>query len=88
MAKRTDVRPKELVYQYIAVDLSIIPSKFQESSILSAIRKRKSGVEIGKVVEKVTDKKAISNEKLKQKLIMQPYGNNFNAIKEYKKYAH
>ena len=63
VAKRTDVRPTELVCESIAVDSSIAPSKIQGSSILSAIRKRRSWVEIGKVVEKVTDKKAISNEK-------------------------
>ena len=84
MAKRTDVRPTELLCESIAVDSSIAPSKIQVGSILSAIRKRKSWVEIGKVVEKVTDKKAISNEKLKQKRIMQPYGNKCKAVEEYK----
>ena len=87
MAKRTDIRPTELVCESIAVDSSIAPSKIQGSSILSAIRKRKSWIEIGKVVEKVTDKKAITNEKLKQKRIIQPYRNKFKAIEEYKQYA-
>ena len=42
---------------------------------------------MGKVVEKVTDKKALSNEKLKQKPIMQPYGNKFKAIEQCKQYV-
>ena len=54
MAKPTDVRPTELVCESIAVDLSIAPSKIQGISILGAIRKRKSWVEIGKVVKKTT----------------------------------
>ena len=87
MAKHTDIRPTELVCESIAVDSSIAPSKIQGSSILGAIRKRKSWTEIGKVVEKVTDKKAITNEKLKQKRIIQPYRNKFKAIEEYKQYA-
>ena len=64
MAKRTDLRPTESVCEPIAVNLSIAPSKIQGRSVLSGIRKRKSWVEIVKVVEKVTDKKAISIEKL------------------------
>ena len=87
MTKCTDIRPTELVCESIAVDSSIAPSKIQGNSILSAIRKIKSWVEIGKVVEKVTDEKTISNEKLKQKRIMQPYGSKFKAIEEYKEYA-
>ena len=54
MAKPTDVRPTKLVFESIAVDLSIAPSKIQGISILGAIRKRKSWVEIGKVVKKTT----------------------------------
>ena len=82
MAKRT-----ELVCESTAADSSIAPFKIQRSSILSGIRKRKSWVEISKVVEKVTDKKTIYNEKLKQKRIMQLCGNKFKAIEEYKQYA-
>ena len=57
MAKRTSVSPPELVCESISVDSSIAPSKVQGSSIFGAIRKRKSWVEIGKILEKVTDKK-------------------------------
>ena len=62
IAKRTDVRPTELLYESIAIDSSIAPSRIQGSSILSAIRKRKSWGETGKVVEKFIDKKAIFNK--------------------------
>ena len=85
MPKRTDVRSRELVCKSIAIDSSITASKILGSSILSAIRK--AWVEIGKPAEKVTNKKAISNEKLKRKRIMQPYGNKFKAIEKYKQYA-
>ena len=87
MVKRTDVRSRELVCKSIAIDSSITASKILGGSILSAFRKGKPRVEIGKVAKKVTNKKAISNEKLKRKRIMQPYGNKFKAIEKYKQYA-
>ena len=87
IGKRTDVRPTKLVYKSIAVDSSTAPSRIQGSSILNAIRKRNSWAEIGKVIEKVIDKKAIFNKKLKQKRIMQPHWNKFKTTEEYKLYA-
>ena len=49
------------------IDPQIKPSTIQGTAILSAMRSKKSWQEIDMIVKKMTDKKAISNEKIKQK---------------------
>ena len=59
--------PTDLVAAAISVDPKIKPSQIQGNLILTAIRKRKSWNEVEKVAKQVTDKRAISNEKIKQR---------------------
>ena len=48
------------------------------------MRERRSWAEIKKTVKSVTNKKAISNEKIKQRQKMQPLGTSFLAVKNHK----
>ena len=47
---------------------------------------RRSWAEIKRTVKPVTNKKAISNEKIKQRQKMQPLGISFIAVKDYKEF--
>ena len=80
-------RPVDLVAQSIKVNPDIKPSAIQGNIILAAMRDRKPWQEIEKTVKRVTNKKIISNEKIKQRRSMQPQGNGFKAVAEYKKFA-
>ena len=61
--------------------------EIQGNAILTAIRKRKSWEDISRIVKRVTDKKAISNEKIKQRQKIFPIGETYKAVKEYKTYT-
>ena len=65
----------------------IKPSTIQSTAILSAMKSRKSWQEIDMIVKKMTDKKAISNEKIKQKRQIELHGTSYAALCEYKKYT-
>ena len=56
------------------MDPKIKPSQIPENAILTSIRKRKSWNEVEKVAKQVTDKRVISNEKIKQRQQTLPYG--------------
>ena len=51
------------------------------------MRERRSWAEIKKTVKSVTNKKAISNEKIKQRQKMQPLGKSFLAVKDYEEFT-
>ena len=76
-------RPTDLLGAAISVDPKIRPSQIQGNAILTAIRKRKSWKEVKKVAKQVTDKRAILNEKIKQRQQTLPYGEGYEAIREY-----
>ena len=86
-AKALNERPVDLVSNAMNVDPQIKPSTIQGTAILSAMRSRKSWQEIDMIVKKVKDKKAISNEKIKQKQQIEPHGTSYAALCEYKKYT-
>ena len=69
------------------MDPKIKHLQIQGNAILTAIRKRKSWNEVEKVAKQVTDKRAISNEKIKQRQHILPYGEGYEAIREYKLYT-
>ena len=80
--KFVDNRPTDIVAAAISVDLKNKPSQIQGNAILTAIRKRKSWIEVEKVAKQLTDKRAISNEKIKQRQQALPYGEGYEAIRE------
>eukprot|EP00112_Aurelia_sp_Birch-Aquarium-sp1_P005421 Seg1616.2 transcript_id=Seg1616.2/GoldUCD/mRNA.D3Y31 product="hypothetical protein" protein_id=Seg1616.2/GoldUCD/D3Y31 len=85
--KQVEQRPVELVASSIAVNPSVKPSAIQGNAILADMRKRKSWNDVQSTVKRVANKKAIANEKTKQKKHFLPKGDNFEAVKEYKKYT-
>ena len=66
-------------------DPQIKSSTIQGTAILSAMTSRKSWQEINMIIKKMTDKKTISNEKIKQKRQIEPHGTSYAALCEYKK---
>ena len=66
--RQRNKRPTELVSDAITINPRIKPSEIQGRAILKAMRERRSWAEIKKTtVKSVTKKKAISNEKNKQR---------------------
>ena len=57
------------------------PSEIQGNAILTAIPKHKSLNEVEKVAKQITDKRAILNEKNKQRQQTLPYGEGYEAIR-------
>ena len=51
------------------------------------MRKLRSWNKVEKVAKQVTDKRAISNEKIKQIQQTLPYGEGYETIREYKLYT-
>ena len=86
-AKGVNHRPGNVVKKAISQNISTKPSQIQSMAILSDLRARKDWSEVRKTVRAVSSVKTISNEKQKQKKIMQPNGNGFDAIVELKKYT-
>ena len=87
MTKFVNNQPTDLVAAAISVDPKIKPSQIQENAILTAIRKLRSWNKVEKVAKQVTDKRAISNEKIKQIQQTLPYGEGYETIREYKLYT-
>ena len=71
----------------IARDCSTTPRAIQSTSITANLRLRKNWQEVEKNIKKVGNVKALSNEKVKQKKVLQPDGVSFKAIKELKAYT-
>ena len=80
-------RPSQAVANALKIDPNVKPSGIQSNAILSDMRSRKTWVEIEKTVKKVTNKKNIANEKIKQRRIMNPKGTGFDALFEYKLFS-
>jgi len=82
-AKVTNQRAEDIVSQAISVDMSIKPSAIQGK----AMRERIPWNEISRVARRLTDKKAIANEKVKQRQKLYPKAEGYDAVKEYKSYT-
>ena len=67
------------------MDPKIKPLQIQGNAILTAIRKHKSWNEVEKVVKHVINKRAILNEKIKQRQQTLPEG--YKPIREYNLYT-
>ena len=85
LAKATEARPVELVSKSMAVNPNAKPAAIQGNAILTEMRNRKPWSEVESIVKKVANKRAVANEKAKQKRQILPKGVNFNAVSEYKK---
>ena len=83
--KFVNYQPTDLVAAAISVDPKIKPLQIQGNAILTAIRKRKSWNEVEKVVKHVINKRAILNEKIKQRQQTLPEG--YEPIREYNLYT-
>ena len=77
-------RPIDLAAAAISVNPKIKPSQIQGNAILTAIRKGKSWNEVEKVAKQVTDKQAISNEKIKQRQQALTYGEDMKLYTDEK----
>ena len=77
-------RPRNIVSKALSQDPMVKPCKIQSNFIISAIRNRESWRNVLEKVSKVTDEKAISNEKVKQNKHIYNFG--FDAVVESKAY--
>ena len=87
LAKTTEGRAAKLVSKSMDVNPNAKPAAIQGNAILTEMQNRKPWNEVSSIVKKVTNKRAIANEKAKQKRQILPKGVNFNAVSEYKKYT-
>ena len=86
-AKVTNQRAEEIVSQAISVDLNVKPSAIQGNAILKAMRERSRWSKVSQVAKRLTDKKAIANEKVKQRQKLYPNAEGYDAVTEYKMYT-
>ena len=77
----------ELVSQALMVSPTVKPSAIQAGVVLNALRARKPWIEVKREAMKATDKKKLSNEKVKQQKKLNPYGFGFEAVKDLKQYT-
>ena len=74
-------RPTDIVSDSLRIDLKMKPSSIQGNEVLAAMLLCKSWEEIAKTVKKVTNKKAISNEKIKQRQKLKPLVQDFRLLR-------
>ena len=79
-------RPSEIVSKALSIDPNSKPSTNQSSAVLTALRERKSWNGIKDITAKVTNRKRISSEKIKQRKVFEPKGNSFN-VQELKEWS-
>lgn len=80
-------RPVDAVREAISINPNIKPSAIQSNKILTAMRKRKSWAEIDNDIRKLSNKRAVANEKAKQTKKLYPSGDDYEEVKEYKRYT-
>ena len=66
---------------------SATPSEIQTTPILSALRERKPWSDVKRKVAEVSNRKTISNEKIKLKKSLEPLGTSFDAVIRFKQYV-
>lgn len=79
-------RPSSIVNDSLLRNPKDTPSSIQRNTILGAIRARSSWSKIDAEIKKVSCKKSISNEKVKQLKEMNLHGVDYAAVKELKSY--
>ena len=81
-------RQTDIVAAALAINPTVKPSAIQGNAVLAQMRKRAPWIDIKKTIANLTDKRAISNEKVKQ--IGQRKGpdtNVFDLVKKLKEYT-
>ena len=63
------------------------PSRIQSNAVLVQLRRREQWNKIQATVTKMTNTKAISNEKIKQNRQRYPNGNSFSEVKYFKEFT-
>lgn len=86
-AKASTDRPTDLVKKSIMTDPNTRPSEIQSNAILSDLRNRQDWKKIKSTVNKITNIRSISNEKVTQRKVVQPKGDGYEAIRELQDYV-
>ena len=86
-AKAASNRPTDLVQKAVMADPNTKPTEIQSNAILSDLRRKKGWAEVKETVKRVTNIRSISNEKVKQKKVIQPTGQSYKAIREFQDYV-
>ena len=79
--------PVEHASKVLLTTPSATPSEIQTTAILSALRERKPWSDVKRKVAEVSNRKTISNEKIKQKKSLEPLGTSFDAVIRFKQIA-
>ena len=87
-AKKLTQRPSDVVQGALTTDPDMKPSAIQSSVILKAIRERKPWKEVMSITDMICNTKDISNEKNKQKKILQPDGTSFAGVENLKSWTY
>ena len=85
--KRLTQRPSDVAQGVLSTDPNMKPSAIQSSVILKAIRENKPWKEVMLITDAVCSIKDISNEKIKQKNVLQPDGTSFHGIENLKSWT-
>ena len=86
-AKEISKRSTDIVRNAITKECSTTPRVIQSTSIITDLRSHKNWQEVEKNAKKVDNVKALSNEKVKQKKVLQPDGDGLKVVKELKAYT-
>ena len=79
-------RQYSIINRAITVNKALTPSQIQGNAIISDLRGRKSWEDVEETVKKTSSVKKISNEKIKQQKVIQPF-DGLDAIEELKLYT-
>ena len=85
-AREVNQRAEDIVRESLLRDPKMTPSTIQVNAILGEIRARKDWTSVLGVVSQVSNKKAVSNEKVKRQKELHQFGFEYEALKEFKGY--
>ena len=83
-AKNSCPRPSTIVESAVAVVPTTPPSSIQSVAILKAIREKRPWQEVKNITDSVCNTRKISNEKIRQKKMLQSKGTSFEGVKNLK----
>ena len=84
-AKLVQQRQADIIAQAMKSNPTIKHSAIQSQTVLTTVLELLD--QIFNIAKKVTDRRKISNEKIKQTKLQQPKGTSFESIREYKKHT-
>lgn len=83
----TSSQPSEEIKEYLRKNPDAKPSQVQSAYVLSMVKNREDWTKVDKQTESMISTKWIANRKQEVRKETEPFGNNFEALANFKQYC-